>query len=235
MFAGLGTLLADEFRFLTFRAPGPGVRERRAAYLAFGLAFAWLAGIGRYWDNPRAGWWQHAGLGSVAYVFVLSGILWGILAPLRPERGSYGSVLLFVAMTSPPAVLYAIPVERFLDAGAAGAANAWFLATVAAWRVALWAVFLRRVARLGRGAATVATLLPLALIVVALAILNLEHVVFSIMGGMGPGSQGANDGAYAVVVLLSLLSFLGSVPLLVAYWVCVAGARDRPRTGRPGS
>ena len=34
-------------------------------YLFLGVVTAWLIGIGRYWDNPRADWWQYAGLGSV--------------------------------------------------------------------------------------------------------------------------------------------------------------------------
>jgi hypothetical protein len=34
-------------------------------YLAIGLVAACLAGIGRYWDNPRAHLWQHLGMGSV--------------------------------------------------------------------------------------------------------------------------------------------------------------------------
>jgi len=233
---GLGTLLADEFRFLTFRSTSAAVREHRGAYLALGLVFAWLAGIGRYWDHPRAGWWQYAGLGSVVYVFVLAGILWGVLAPLRPRSGSYGNVLTFVAMTSPPAVLYAIPVERFLDPDAARSANVWFLLAVAAWRVALWAVFLRRIAGLSALTTVVATLLPLALVVTALAILNLEHAVFELMGGIGGREKSPRDETYEVVVLLSWIAMLSLLPLLLTYAVAVAvkgrgGGSAPPRDG----
>ncbi|HEU4395470.1 MAG TPA: SET domain-containing protein-lysine N-methyltransferase [Planctomycetota bacterium] len=227
MTPGLGTLLADEFRFLTFRSMGPEIRQHREPYFFLGLAFAWLAGIGRYWDHPRAAWWQYAGFGSVVYVFVLAALLWVILRPLRPRNGSFGNVLTFVAMTSPPAILYAIPVERFLDAEAASSANVWFLLAVAAWRVALWAVFLRRVAGLGPGTTFVATCLPIALVVVALAALNLQHAVFSIMGGNQGRAPNAFDDAYAIVVLLSSISVLSILPLLFAYAFTVEAARRR--------
>ncbi|MFL6259215.1 MAG: hypothetical protein ACJ76Y_05835, partial [Thermoanaerobaculia bacterium] len=111
----LNKIVADELRLLTFRAPSQAVATNWKAYLAFGLFFTWLAGVGRYWDNPRAELWQLAGLGSIAYVFVLAVILWLLLAPLRPKNWSYRNVLTFVTLTAPPAVLYAIPVERFMS------------------------------------------------------------------------------------------------------------------------
>lgn len=209
------TLFIEEFRLLTFRPVSSAVHTHARAFLIFGLLFTWLAGVGRYWDNPKAHLWQHLGLGSVAYVFVLALIIWALLAPLRPQNWSYGNVLLFITLTAPPAVLYAIPVERFMSLAAARSMNAWFLAVVAAWRVALFVVFLKRVARLAPGVVLVATMLPLAIVVMGLTALNLEHVVFQIMGGMG--HQGPNDGAYQLVVMLSLLSFLLSPLLLVAY------------------
>jgi hypothetical protein len=46
-------LLTEELRFLTFRPLGPAIHTRWRDFLAFGLCFTWLAGIGRYWDNPR--------------------------------------------------------------------------------------------------------------------------------------------------------------------------------------
>ena len=57
-FRMIKTLLLDEWRFLTFRPMSPAIRTHWQAYLAFGLLFTWLAGVGRYWDNPRAGLWQ---------------------------------------------------------------------------------------------------------------------------------------------------------------------------------
>jgi hypothetical protein len=64
-------------------------------YLALGMGFTWLCGIGRYWDNPKAELWQYLGLGSVAYIFILSLILWIVILPLKPLNWSYKNVLLF--------------------------------------------------------------------------------------------------------------------------------------------
>lgn len=210
-------LLTEELRLLTFRPVSSAVQAHARAFLIFGLCFTWLAGIGRYWDNPKAHLWQHLGLGSVAYVFVLALIIWALLAPLRPQNWSYRNVLLFITLTAPPAVLYAIPVERFMTAEHARTVNAWFLGLIAAWRVGLFGVFLGRVARLSPVAIVVGTLLPLAIIVVSLTALNLEHVVFNLMSGIAESERSPNDQAYEVVALLSIFSVLASPFLLLAY------------------
>jgi hypothetical protein len=214
-------ILQDEIRLLTFRSMGPGVRTRYAAYLAFGLFMTWLAGLGRYWDNERAALWQQLGLGSLAYVFILSFVLWIIVAPLRPEKWSYRNVLLFVTLTSPPAILYAIPVERFMTPDNARISNMWFLAIVALWRVALYWRFLNGAAKLPPAAATVATLLPLALIVVTLSAFNLEHAVFSIMAGIDESQRTSADAAYAVVLALSVFSVIGAPLIGLVYLVLI--------------
>jgi hypothetical protein len=213
----LRTIVADEIRLLTFRSPSPAIREHWRAYLLFGLVATWAAGIGRYWDNPKAYPWQHWGLGSVAYVFVLALIIWVVLAPLRPKNWAYRNVLLFITLTAPPALLYAIPVEQFVPMSTAQAINAWFLAIVAAWRVALLFAFLRRVAGLGGITIVVAALVPLVLIVNGLAFLNLEHVVFDFMAGIREQDQSSADTAYVVVWWISVLSILLSPLLLAAY------------------
>jgi hypothetical protein len=225
-------LLLDEWRFLTFRSMSPAIRDHWRAFLIFGLTFTWLAGVGRYWDNPRAHLWQHLGLGSLAYVFVLALIIWALIAPLKPRNWSYRNVLLFITLTAPPAVLYAIPVERFMASEGAVRANIWFLAVVASWRVALYAAFLKRAAGLSVGATIVATLLPLTIIVVALTALNLEHVVFSIMGGLREDEKSVNDGAYSIVVLLSLLSVTLAPLVVIAYAILVYRARLSSRGDR---
>ncbi len=213
----LRTIIVDEIRILTFRRPTGPIAEHWRAYLAFGLFFTWLAGVGRYWDNPRALLIQHLGLGSIVYVFVLAGVLWLLLLPLRPSNWSYRGVLTFVTLTSPPAVLYAIPVERFLSLPTAQAVNAWFLAVVAAWRVALLVVYLRRVGNLRGFTLFVAPLLPLVLIVFTLAILNLEHIVFNLMSGIRPENASPNDLAYQVVGFLAALSYFAAPVLLLLY------------------
>jgi hypothetical protein len=54
----------------------------------------------------------------------------------------------------------------------------------------------------------IVTVLPICVVIFALAMLNLEHVVFNIMGGLRPEEEGPDDTAYAVVVLLSMLTLL---------------------------
>lgn len=218
-------IIDDAARVLTFRAPSPAIALHSNAYLAFGLGMTWLAGMGRYWDNPRAEVWQHLGLGSVIYVVLLGLFLWAIAAPLRPNKWSYRNVLIFVCLTSPPALLYAIPVERFMSLEMAQTANATFLATVASWRVALLLWFLRRFGGLGWSGVWVASLLPLTIIVVALTLFNLEHVAFQLMAGIRPDERSANDTAFLIVSRLALISSLLVVPLLIAYAILVFRAR----------
>lgn len=225
-------VITDAFRVLTFRRPSPAIAQRWQAYLAFGLFFTWLAGVGRYWDNPRADLWQYLGLGSVVYVFVLALLLWLVIWPLRPRHWSYRNILVFVTLTSPPAVLYAIPVEQFMSLHAAQITNAWFLAIVATWRMALLVWFLRVVGDLSRFAVLIASMLPMTFIIVSLTILNLEHVVFNIMAGIRPEDPSQNDIAYQVVFMLSLYSLLLFPVFLLAYIVLVVRAwRQKMGTG----
>ena len=136
-------------------------------------------------------------------------------------------MLTFVTLTSPPAILYAIPVERFLDLQTAQAVNVQFLAFVAVWRVAMLAFYLRRLAQLPWYSLIVATLLPLAIIVTVLTALNLERAIFDIMGGLDE-NQTANDDAYQVLVSLTVASVVAVGPLLLA-WAGISFARLRKR------
>lgn len=203
-------------RLLTFRATREDFLRLGNKHLAFGVACTWVVGVGRWWDDPGANLLQHLGVGSVVYIFLLSLLLWLVAWPLRPEGWSYRHVLTFVSLTSPPATLYAIPVERFTSLEAARSLNVWVLAVVAAWRVGLLFFYLRRHARLPAFSIAVAALLPVTLIVVVLATLNLERAVFDVMGGLRDKGT-ANDGAYAVLFTLSLLSTLLFIPLLISY------------------
>ncbi len=226
------TLIVDTGRLLSFRQPSAALHVQWRAFLGFGLFCTWLAGIGRYWDNPRAHLWQYLGLGSLIYVLLLALLVWALLYPLRPSRCSYRNVLLFITLTAPPALLYAIPVERFMSMEAARDANVWFLAIVASWRVAMFAVFLRRVGQLLWLEVVIATLLPLTIIVVALAALNLEHVVFNLMGGLRDAERSSNDTAYFVVWLLSLSSVMAAPVLLLFYGGMIYRTH---KWGRPAS
>ena len=224
----LAKILQDQRDLLLFRPFRPALVEHWPAYLTFGLFVTWLAGIGRYWDHPNANWWQYAGLGSVTYVFVLAAFLWLIVWPLRPRNWSFTSVLIFITLTSLPALLYAIPVEMFMSLPNAQTANVIFLAVVASWRVALLFVFLKRAAGLSNTAVVVAALLPLTVIVTALVALNLEKAVFEIMGGNRQQTQ--NDAAYMILTLISVLSVLLSPIMLLIYGTLVWHAWKTPRT-----
>ena len=213
-------------RLLTFRLTAEEFRGFRAAHLLFGLACTWVVGAGRWWDDPRAGALQHTGLGSVVYVFVLAGLLWVVALPLRPRRWSYRHVLTFVALTAPPAALYAIPVEMLYGMEAARGLNALILFFVASWRVALLLFYLRRHARLRAFPAVVAALLPIVAIVFTLTVLNLERAAFETMGGLR-GERTANDTAYAYLTLLTYLSVLLLPLLVIAYTYLIVQARAR--------
>ncbi len=188
--------------------------------------------MGRYWDDPKAKLVQHLGLGSLIYIFILSMFVWVVIWPLRPKEWSYSKVLTFVSLTSLPAILYAIPVERFLSLQIARSVNAWFLAVVASWRVALLIVFLKRYAQLGGFQIIVSTLLPLTLIVTTLTILNLERAVFDIMGGLREGGGTANDQAYAVLFTLTYFSVILFVPLLLCYLGLILNGVQERRAAR---
>ena len=219
-------MFATWARYLFFRARPEemaGISWRR--FLGPALVATWLAGMGRYWDHPSASLLQMLGVGSVVYVFVLGALLWAVIAPLRPRGWGYLQVVTFVSLTAPPALLYALPVERWMTLDQAVSANESFLLVVAGWRVALLLVTLHRHAQLTWPRALVGAALPLCAIVTALAALNLEHAVFEIMGGFRQGTPG--DGAYMILVLLTWLSFMASVPLLLIYLLLVRRARRR--------
>lgn len=220
------SVLQTAIRLLTFRASRAELAGLGRPELALGLSATWIVGMGRWWDDPGAHLVQHLGLGSIVYVFVLAFLLWLLIKPLGPKNWSYHGVLTFVALTSPPAILYAIPVERFLSLDAARQANVWFLAFVAAWRVSLLAFYLRRLAQLPWYAVIVATLLPLTAIVSALTALNLERAVFDVMSGLREEGT-AGDQAYGVLIALTVFSVVLVGPLLLVYALTWYARRSR--------
>jgi len=209
-------ILSTVIRLLTFRISRDEFLRFNYKHLAFGVACTWIVGVGRWWDDPGANLLQHLGVGSVIYIFILALLLWLVVRPLKPQGWSYRHVLTFVSLTSPPAILYAIPVERFTTLETARTLNVWFLAVVAAWRVALLVFYLRRHARLSSFSIAVAALLPMTFIIVTLTVLNLERAVFDLMGGLRGGGT-ANDSAYGILVGLTVLSMILFIPLLICY------------------
>jgi hypothetical protein len=212
----ISTIPGTVIRLLTFRISCEEFLRFHYKHLAAGVVCTWIVGIGRWWDDPRANLLQHLGIGSVIYIFILSLLLWLVIRPLKPQGWSYRHVLTFVSLTSPPAILYAIPVERFTTLENARTLNVWFLAAVAAWRVALLVFYLSRHARLSPFSIAVAALLPITFIIVTLTVLNLERAVFDLMGGLRGGGT-ANDSAYGILVGLSVLSMILFIQLLICY------------------
>jgi hypothetical protein len=212
-------------RILSLRFSKQDIFELDRSYLIFGLLATWIVGMGRYWDNPRANLGQHWGVGSVIYIFVLSAFVWVILVPFKLKNWSYFRLLTFISLCSVPAILYAIPVEKFMSIDVAKSVNTWFLAIVALWRVVLLTRFLRLYDDLKIDEVMTCVFLPIVLIINALAVLNLEHVVFNIMSGNDKNSP--NDGAYFVVLALTLVSWILVFPLLINYFYTVYQRRKR--------
>jgi hypothetical protein len=214
-------------KVLTFQFTKADILAFSKKELVVGLVFTWLVGMGRYWDNPRAILLQKLGFGSVVYVLLLAALIWLIILPLRRDSWNYFHVLVFVTLVSPPAILYAIPVERWTSLAAAREINIWFLAVVAFWRVSLLFVFLKRFASLNIFELVITALLPLTLIISSLALLNLEHVVFNIMAGLSQTQATANDSAYVVVLTLTYISVLAFPCLLLGYLIAIYKAYKR--------
>lgn len=227
--------IVTALRVVSFRASSEEMRALDRRHLVVGLMLTWLVGIGRWWEDPRAGLLQHLGVGSVLYIFVLALFLWLLLWPLCPPYWSYFNILTFIALTSPPGILYALPVRHGLELQTAQTVRLWMLAIVAGWRVALLFWYLGRGAGLFGFRRFVAAVFPLVIIVFALTALNLEKVVFSIMGDLGPETRSVNDGAYGALFFLTVLCFYAFFPLLVAYFITSAYALKSKykRAGRP--
>lgn len=208
-------MIKSIFRVLTLRITREEMLQFDKRYFIIGLIGTWLVGIGRYWDDPGASLLQHAGLGSVIYIFLLALFIWLIIKPFLIEGWNYFTVLTYISLTSFPAIFYAIPVEKFLSIATANTINVWFLAIVAAWRLCMLYRFLKVFTRLSPGNIVTVTLMPICVIITTLTVLNLHRVVFDIMGGRRDPTP--HDGAYTVLIFLTIVSAILTLPLLIAY------------------
>lgn len=224
------SVLRDVGAVLLFRAD----RERLAAlgprHLTVGVVATWMAGVGRWWDDPTATTFQHTGLGSILYALGLSTLLWLVARPLCPTDWRWRRVFTYVTLSAPPAVLYAIPVERVVEDLTAAWMNVAFLGVVAVWRVALWARFLRVWGELGRVATTVATLLPITGIVFVVAFAEHASSLFVVMGGLR--GNHAEETAQRIVGTIVDVSGWLLLPLIVG--LLVLSARGEGRRGLNG-
>ena len=219
------TMQKTILRLLTFRISKLEIESFEKQYFIVGLIGTWIVGMGRYWDDPGAHLGQYLGLGSVIYIFVLALLIWLVILPFRVKSWNYFTVLTFISLTSFPALLYAIPIERFVDIETAASVNAWFLAVVAAWRLGLLYLFLKKFTELNHFYIIVSTLLPMTAIIALLTVLNLERAVFNIMGGIRNSTSA--DAAYQILVGLTMLSTFAFIPLLVAYFAAIYTRRNQ--------
>lgn len=204
-------------RLLSFKLTREEMLALNTKHLIAGIVGTWIVGMGRYWDDPQASLLQHLGLGSVIYIFALAGFIWLILLPFKIEKWSYRIVLTFIALTSFPAIFYAIPVEKFFSIATANTINVWFLAVVATWRLCLLFYFLKHFTKLTPANIMTVTLMPICLIISVLTMLNLHRVVFNIMGGIRNPTP--HDSSYYVLMFLTGISLILALPLIIAYGV----------------
>jgi len=211
------SLFSTLFKLLTFKLTREEMLKFNMKHFYLGLVGTWLVGMGRYWDDSGANLLQHLGLGSVIYIFVLALFIWIILIPFKIENWNYFIVLTFISLTSFPAIFYAIPVEKFLSIETSNTINVWFLAIVAVWRLGLLYYFLKYFTKLTIRNILTVTLMPICIIISVLTLLNLHRVVFDIMGGMRNPTP--HDSSYMVLMLLTGISLILSIPLLISYGI----------------
>ncbi|MEM1134217.1 MAG: hypothetical protein AAGI07_00150 [Bacteroidota bacterium] len=208
-------LFNTTIRLLTFKLTRDEMLQFNSQHFIAGLIGTWVVGMGRYWDDSKASLLQYLGFGSVIYIFLLAFFIWLILIPFKVADWKYFTVLTFISLTSFPAIFYAIPVERYFSIEIANTINVWFLAIVAAWRLGLLYYFLKHFTQLSTGNILTVTLMPICLIISVLTVLNLHRVVFQVMGGIRNPSP--HDGSYIVLLVLTSISIILSIPLLIAY------------------
>lgn len=199
--------LHDTWRLLTFRLKPAEFDAFTADHLRLGLLLCWLAGIGRFWAAPHLPWYQHLGLGSVLYPFLLAIPVAILTRPFaRWAAIPYLHIVTFIALTGPIALLYAPISPDWLGVEGASVTRALALATVSTWRVALLLYFCMRLAGLSLWETLAAVALLLTGIVVSLTALNLEQVVFNLMGGRS--ARTVSDDSFGLLLGLSALSIL---------------------------
>lgn len=224
---GIGIAEA-QWKVLTFQFDANDLALLGPRHLIYGLLVTWAVGIGRYWDHPNPYLVQSLGLGSLPVLLGLVILVYVLLLPLQPVGWSFVNLLTFVSLTALPALLYAIPVERFMSFDAAATANVWFLASVAGWRVALLGRYLKQATDLSGAVLVCALLLPIALVIVVLTSLNLEQVVFNVMAGLREEDVSTNDRSYGVLFILTAGSSVLS-PLLLFTYAFAVWSRRRSR------
>lgn len=213
-------------RILTFRARIGDIEDDLVPLLLVGILLTWVVGIGRWWDDPREiPPLARMGLGSVAYVFVLSGLLWLISYPLARERVSYLDFAAFIAATSLPGIVYALPIEAISPNSTASAYNITALIFVSAYRVSLLIWFLSKILKMSVFRAIVTTFFPISLITGVISLADLGDQIINMMGGFR--NNVPQSAAREVVLAIGYISFVLAPLLLIIYVAMIIGERDR--------
>lgn len=188
-------------------------QDRR--WLKVGFLFVIAAGLAREYDAEyliAEPWYLAIPIAaSVVASFLLYCLVYALFvrrAENRPTfRKGYGTFLRLFWLTAPLALLYGIPVERFMAEYNAAVANLWFLAVVALWRVLL----VTRVVSVLTGVGLGWVFFPVMLFadLTLLAGLGLSpHPIISFMGGVrGSPTE----------------SLIASLTLGVGIWAFVSG------------
>jgi hypothetical protein len=206
-----------------------------------GAIFVVSAGLAREYDAKdltHEPWYLIVPLGaSLATSFML----FCLIAVVGLRRGNepvpfwstYGQFLALYWMTAPLAWIYALPVERFLSATGATAANLALLAVVAFWRVAL----MTRVVTVYFGAGVLAALCVVMLFAdtVALTVLYFTPLpIFNLMGGIPlTESESLIQGAALWVGILGVPTWI--LWLIGVGMIAVSRPDWQPRSDNVGS
>ncbi len=176
-------LLILELRVLTFTASPEELLSIGKREYFFGLGLVWLAGMGRYWHDLHANWVSKTGFSGICYVVLLGTFLWILFALVGARNLKFGRLIIFICMTAPPALLYALPVEMVVPAFYAEWTNILSLLFVSIWRVALLVWFIRKTTELSPMRTGVAVFLPLSCIICITALSGAVVSIFSQKGG----------------------------------------------------
>lgn len=197
-------------RFLTFRSREEDFFEARWSLLILAILGTWIVGIGRWVTDRDALAIQRTGIGSIAYIVALSTALYVMLWFVSNRKTRYLDMLVVVGMTSPPALVYAIPVERWFTPEVSAGLHAAALAFVSIYRVSLLIFYLVRSRRYDISGAVFGFLLLLSCILLWLFLSGKTGITFTGMGGIERADpEIAEDVANAI-------NALGCFPCLVA-------------------
>ncbi len=199
--------------------------------LVLGFLFVIIAGFAREYDGEdllREPWHVLLPLGAslvtsaLLYVLV-SGIAWGHGAE-RPSLVGYLDFLGLYWLTAPLALVYAIPVERFLPAAGAVEANLWLLSLVALWRVLLMARVVSVLYRVGFITSFFIVML-FADTVAAVLLFQVQLPIVAIMGGIRLSQS--EQVLHNTVFLLRVFTVLSWPVWLIGFGIAVF--REQPK------